>query len=602
VINKDGTNTLLKVTTANGREVIATKAKSFLKRINNKIVGVDGDSVKVGDYLPVSCDDKENYSIIPDVNLSDGLRNIVRNEIQKYISESVNENDRKIFESLMMEEIVYDRVVKVEEVVSEHPWVYDLTVKQTRNFNIYNGLCMRDTFHNAGVGAKAIVTSTGVPRIREIINVAKTIKSPSMEIYLKEEFTSDINKAKMICNQIVFTKLQDIVDKTMIIYENPEHESENIEDLEFIQSYHEFAEIIGVSQCPTEQLSHWVLRLIFNKEKMMNRNIYLSDILDVIQRNAIEEDIQCTFSDDNAKELMLRIRPKEDSYDGDYLGFLQELEKILMSITIRGIPNVEKAIPGMEKKITYREDGSYNQTTEWCLATEGVNLLDVLMNENVDSNRTLSNDIHEINEIFGIEATRAIIIRELTKMPDYDVNYRHLNLLGDIMTHRGVIMPIERHGINRSGERGPIAKATFEESTEILVKASTFAEKDKMGGVSANIMFGQLPKTGTNVFELLFDESKFITEIKKIKKEEKTDKEKAVEQKGSIASVIEEKLTKDYQENLGEVIDAQFDFTFDATKKTETQLAPHVFPEVAPKAEVKPEPKKNTKKIAMKKI
>ena len=53
-INKDGTNTLLKITTKSGREVIATKAKSFLKRVNNEIMQVNGDELIVGDYLPVS--------------------------------------------------------------------------------------------------------------------------------------------------------------------------------------------------------------------------------------------------------------------------------------------------------------------------------------------------------------------------------------------------------------------------------------------------------------------------------------------------------------------------------------------------------------------
>ena len=54
VKNKDGTDTLIKVTTRSGREVIATKGKSFLKRINNKIKPITGDKLKVGDYLPVS--------------------------------------------------------------------------------------------------------------------------------------------------------------------------------------------------------------------------------------------------------------------------------------------------------------------------------------------------------------------------------------------------------------------------------------------------------------------------------------------------------------------------------------------------------------------
>jgi len=587
VVNKDGTNTVLKITTENGRVVVATKAKSFLKRVNNKIVGVDGDILKVGDYLPVSnsivfedYDDKWlgrklDYMIPCVETIEFGTINIHRKKVEEYILKSKNDADKKVFESLLNEQIIYDKIVRIDEIVSEYPYMYDLTVKNTRNFNIYNGLCMRDTFHNAGVGSKALVTSTGVPRIKEIINVAKTIKSPSMEIYLKDQYAGDISGAKYVCNYIGFTKLQDIVERTMIIYENRNDETSIEEDVEYIRTYQEFADAIGIPVCPTDQTSNWILRVVFNKEKMMNKNIYLSDIQDVIQRNSVEDDIVCIFSDDNAKELMMRIRIREDSHDGDYLEFLQELEKILMGITIRGIPNVEQVEPSMRKKIVYRDDGSYNQTTEWYLQTIGVNLLDVLMNDKIDSNRTLSNDIHEINEIFGIEATRAIIIRELMKMQDYEVNYRHLSLLGDIMTHRGIIMPIERHGINRSGERGAIAKATFEESTEILVKASTFAEKDKMGGVSANVMFGQLPRVGTNSFDILFDEVKFFNELKKMKTEGKK-----YEEKVDILVKIEEKLLKEYDENLGDSVDNMFNFSVDATKLTEKPMKPHIIPEI----------------------
>ena len=54
VVNEDGTNTLLKVTTEHGRDVTATKAKSFLQLRDGKIQEVNGSDLKVGDYLPVS--------------------------------------------------------------------------------------------------------------------------------------------------------------------------------------------------------------------------------------------------------------------------------------------------------------------------------------------------------------------------------------------------------------------------------------------------------------------------------------------------------------------------------------------------------------------
>jgi hypothetical protein len=54
VVNEDGTNTMLKVTTQGCRQVTATKAKSFLQLVDGKIQGVFGKDLKVGDYLPVS--------------------------------------------------------------------------------------------------------------------------------------------------------------------------------------------------------------------------------------------------------------------------------------------------------------------------------------------------------------------------------------------------------------------------------------------------------------------------------------------------------------------------------------------------------------------
>ena len=502
----------------------------------------------------------------------------MRQQMENIRGEEV-EMKMRLLEQACNSDVVWDEIVRIEQYDGEDDeYVYDFTVPGSESFMVENGVLVHNTlntFHNAGVGASGVVTTTGVPRIKEIINVAKTIKVPAMEIHLKPQFQDDVNKAKTIANQIEFTKLQDIVEKSMIVYENPNVPTQYEEDLEFAQIYQEFSEIIGVSQCPNEELSHWVLRIVFSKEKMMNKNIFLADIQEVIQRNSVEDDIQCIFTDDNAKEMMMRIIVREDSYDGDYLEFLQELEKELMGITIRGLPNVEKAVPQMMKRLEYREDGSYNQATEWFLATIGVNLLDVLINENVDAKRTMSNDIHEINEIFGIEATRNIILHELMKLDDYPVNYRHISLLGDIMTHRGVIMTIERHGINRSTERGAIAKATFEESTEILVKASTFGERDKMGGVSANIMFGQMPKVGTNAFDLLFDESKFITELKNHKHEyvEKVDTKDLAEQ-------LEQQLGE-YGENAGELIEDAFDFSFDKGANPEKQLPPHAFPDAS---------------------
>lgn len=132
----------------------------------------------------------------------------------------------------------------------------------------------------------------------------------------------------------------------------------------------------------------------------------------------------------------------------------------------------------------------------------------------IDVERTVTNDILEFHEVFGIEGTRELIYRELMVLfKDKHPNPRHIQMLADVMTYRGILMQIERHGMNKNPEIGPIAKASFEEVMNILTNSAVFAESDNMKGVSSNILAGQFCKNGTNSFELIMDEDKLLEEI-----------------------------------------------------------------------------------------
>jgi DNA-directed RNA polymerase II subunit RPB1 len=83
------------------------------------------------------------------------------------------------------------------------------------------------------------------------------------------------------------------------------------------------------------------------------------------------------------------------------------------------------------------------------------------------------------------------------------------------MTQKGFLTSITRHGLNRS-EYGPIRKASFEETVEILLEAGIFSEKDELKGISENILLGKLTQVGTGYFDLLIDFKAFENENKKI--------------------------------------------------------------------------------------
>ena len=92
-------------------------------------------------------------------------------EINKNYLTVPNEIDGKVvFEPRTKEscaDVLFDKIKSIEEVPNTTNYAYDLTVADTRNFNIYNGLTLDDTFHFAGISSKSNVTR-GVPRIEEI--------------------------------------------------------------------------------------------------------------------------------------------------------------------------------------------------------------------------------------------------------------------------------------------------------------------------------------------------------------------------------------------------------------------------------------------------
>ena len=151
--------------------------------------------------------------------------------------------------------------------------------------------------------------------------------------------------------------------------------------------------------------------------------------------------------------------------------------------------------------------GDFEPTTEWIIDTDGTALSAVLAEPEVDATRTRSNDPHEVCAVLGIEAARNALALELQEvLRDSSLNWRHLSLLVDVMTVRGTLMSIDRHGINRGEALSPLAKSSFEETCDMLVNAAVAGELDDIAGVSPNIMLGQMPPAGTGDVQLLLDE------------------------------------------------------------------------------------------------
>jgi DNA-directed RNA polymerase II subunit RPB1 len=174
--------------------------------------------------------------------------------------------------------------------------------------------------------------------------------------------------------------------------------------------------------------------------------------------------------------------------------------------------------------------GVFKKKDIWVLDTIGTNMMDVLALDYIDPNRTFSNDIVEIYETFGIEAARQAIYNELADVIEFDgtyINFHHLSILCDRMTFTNKMISIFRHGINNDNI-GPIAKASFEETPEMFLRAARHAELDTLRGVSANVMCGQEGLFGTNAFQVVLD----LEEMRKLEEVavyEKINEEESIE-------------------------------------------------------------------------
>ena len=392
-----------------------------------------------------------------------------------------------------------------------------------------------NTFHFAGVSAKSNVTR-GIPRLKELLHVSKNMKSPSTIISLLPEFSEDKNKLSFVKNKLEYTLLKDIIQSSSIYYDskNFEYKTNIEEDKELLSLYKEFSLIENEEEEGEDMnLYPWIIRLVFDRNKMLEKGVVMEDI----HMKLMEYDsdrIVFIYTDDNSKNLVGRISILNESMNNEITGIQEQSdilsiikninEDIINNIVIKGIPNITDIIVSEitdynknDEKIfpKIKENFTLNANKKNILLSDGINLIDIMNCEYVDPYYSFSNDIIETYNVLGIEASRNILIDEIVDVIDHAgeyINLRHIELLCDVMTSKGELTSINRQGINR-GDIGPLAKCSFEDTTDQLIKASIFSEKDNLKGVSSNIMMGQKIKSGTGLCEIFIDEEQLINNI-----------------------------------------------------------------------------------------
>ncbi|UJR32543.1 hypothetical protein I4U23_020005 [Adineta vaga] len=389
-----------------------------------------------------------------------------------------------------------------------------------------------NTFHYAGVSAKNV--TLGVPRLKEIINLSKNPKTPSMTIFPDVHVdNNDSHTYAQIISRLENCTLKHITLNSKVYYDPDPRTTVIQEDQNWINDYNELPDSNHL------QTSPWLLRIELDQRKICHKFLTMEEVVEKLPRKLFdcegEDDLHVIYSDDNADHLVLHIRlvdkPKtmsdneniseEDKStqldDDSLLRFLDT--EVFANLTLKGNKSISKAYRvetktfapnDWRKRFIISGEGTMKASDEHCVVTNGSAFQYALTMKGIDYRRTYTNDVIEVFCVLGVEAVRKAIEYELNHVLSYDgayVNHRHLSLLCDVMTTKGHLLPITRHGINRQ-DFSPIMRSSFEETVGVFIDAAANAEFDALKGVSESIALGQLAKIGTGTFDLFVDMKK----------------------------------------------------------------------------------------------
>jgi DNA-directed RNA polymerase beta' subunit len=460
------------------------------------------------------------FDIVPGVNIGKLNGSYYRDDLVNVYHKTKNNNIKRILARTLNEDVYYDKIISIEEIpleeiTPEHNKVYDLTVADTRNFNMFGGLCMRDTFHSTGVGVKGM---QGIPRFREILSYSKNIQTPYMIIKMIPSVRADQNIAHKIEAYLKHTIMGNLVDRMDIIFDpipQPLIESDNINSKNV---YYVNGSNAGIENLP------WLFKFTISREAMLENDITLLDIKtkfikywdDYVNDSAANKKKiilskitnGCIMSNfDNSENPVIHIR--FDIFNPDNYTLVEIGQFICNKISIKGVDTIEKVDRvDKQKVIEYDDDqGIKSNANEWVIYTTGVDLNKIKTIKYIDFDSVYLNDIYAAYLNFGIEAARNLILRETDNLYNGSgnpLNVTHLALLADVMTNTGTITSIDRHGINRL-DTDPLSRASFEKTVEQLITAAAFNEVDHMRSVSSRIMAGRCIKGGTGLCSVMLD-------------------------------------------------------------------------------------------------
>jgi DNA-directed RNA polymerase beta' subunit len=387
---------------------------------------------------------------------------------------------------------------------------------------------MLNTIHSAGVGGKG-GTNIGVDRIKEVLSLSKNPKEPIMMIYLDKDHNNKKDFANKIASYIKFTTIKDLRTKIEIYYDPQPYDKDGFLEKDNIKNI--FYSYQKSKQCCLNNIDGlpWLMRIEFDKEKLLNKEVTLLDIKSQFcfswekryqdvktikreKRHILEKISQLAVLSNTDNDDIPTIHLRFDMTNFNTATLIDFMDMFIDEFKLKGMPYIDDIRGGgkavEERYITFNNPNkSIDKNNEYVVYTKGINMEDIRNIIGVDLNRTYCNDIITTYEIFGIEAARNLIIREIITVLTSNgsfTNYQHVGIFGDLMTNIGTLTSIDRFGLNKL-DNDPFSRASFEKTVDQLITAAIFNEVDHMKSVSSRIMAGLCIKGGTGLCNLILD-------------------------------------------------------------------------------------------------
>ena len=113
-----------------------------------------------------------------------------------------------------------------------------------------------------------------MPRLKEIINVSKRPKTPSLTVALRKDLAGDRAMAKNVQSMLEYTTLHSVAAASEVWYDPNPTDTVIEEDKEFVRSYYEMPD----EEVDVPRISPWLLRIELNREMMVDKKLLMADL------------------------------------------------------------------------------------------------------------------------------------------------------------------------------------------------------------------------------------------------------------------------------------------------------------------------------------